>query len=848
MDSLLFRCADAEVRRAAVAGVPALNAVDWLEVADLLPAELPPAQQAAYAAMPSGPGRDQLLWQRKLVVHFVNPLSPVHAAALTPAGILLTGGERIPAPTVSVLAIGTDTVTLRTSAAGDTSRYRLELVRSAVDRRPPPMFDPLLNGVDFTFKVDCPSDLDCRQGHVCLTPTPVQPRLDYLAKDYPSFRRLILDRLSLVSPDWVDRSPADLGVALVELFAYVGDRLSYRQDAVATEAYLGTARLRRSVRRHSRLVDYAMHDGCNARTWVQVQVSSDLTVAPSALRFVTRLPELPQRIVPGSRELTLAEASGAQWFEPVRPDLDPATPIAPLSLVAAHERMLLHDWGFPDFSLPAGTAATTLVGHLPLLQPGDVLVLVEARSPVTGRAEDADPTRRHAVRLTEITAFDGAARLTDPLTGTEITRVAWAAADALPFALCVTSAGDLAAGLAAVTQGAAALGNIVLADHGRTLQGVDLGLARGTRFAPSLAERPLTRAATLEVRLPGGRRRRQRVDVAAPASGALLGEPGEARPELWLTSTLDADTTDWASVPDLLDARADDPEMVAESESDGGTYVRFGRHGHGREPRPGESFTATYRVGTGPAGNIGAGALWHVVNADARILGVGNPMPARGGTAPETIAQVRRRAPEAFRTQRRAVTPADYEAVATAASGVQRAAATLRWTGSWHTVFLTVDPEGETELDRVLEDGVIEHVEPFRLAGHDLEVDGPRFVALELELEVCVSPDHFRSDVRTRLEATLSARDNGDGTRGLFHPDAFTFGQAVHLSPILAAAHGVAGVDSVRATVFRRLGAPSPVPLADGRLPIARLEVARLANDPDFPEHGLLRLVLLGGK
>ena len=71
-------------------------------------------------------------------------------------------------------------------------------------------------------------------------------------------------------PDWKERNPADLGIALVELLAYVGDYLSYQQDAVATESYIGTARRRASVRRHARLVDYLMHDGSNARAWVRV--------------------------------------------------------------------------------------------------------------------------------------------------------------------------------------------------------------------------------------------------------------------------------------------------------------------------------------------------------------------------------------------------------------------------------------------------------------------------------------------------------------------------------------------------------------------------------------------------
>lgn len=847
MDPLLFRCPDAEARRAAVAGHPSLNAVDWLEVADLVPAELPADEQAAYAGLPAGPLRDQLLWQRKLVLHLVNPLSATHQAGLTATGILVSGGQRIPAPTVSVLGTGTDSVTLRTSTAGDTSRYRIELVRSAIDRRPPAGFDPLLNGIDFSFKVDCPNDLDCRRGHVCLGGDRTDPGLDRLAKDYATFRRLMLDRISLLSPDWSDRTPADLGVTLVELFAYVGDRLSYRQDAVATEAYLATARLRRSVRRHARLVDYAMHDGCNARTWVQVRVNADAVLAGSDLRFVTRVPDLPERIVPGSREQTIADSAAAQWFEPMVAELDRTLPVPAVRLFAAHDAIALHDWALPDFSLAAGTCEATLVGHLPDLAAGDVLVLVQARSAVTGLEADADPTLRHPVRLVDAEGFDDGAPLTDPLTDTEITRVAWAEGDALPFSLCVTSAGDVAAGQPAVTSGAEAWGNIVLADHGGSVSDA-LGQAEGARFRPTLSQGPLTRVATTVVPREDGDRVRLRFDPEASAAAAVRTDPATTRPELWATSTLDADSTEWTAVPDLLDSGAEDPHLVAEVESDGSTRLRFGAHRHGRPPRAAEAFTVAYRTGNGVAGNVGAGAVGHVVTSDGRVVGVRNPLPAYGGVAPETIAQVRRRAPEAFRTQRRAVTPADYERVAAGAPGVQRASAELRWTGSWHTVFLTVDPAGEALVDTDFEQRLREHVEPFRTAGHDLEVDGPRFVALELELEVCVAPEHFRADVRRRLATRLSAVDNGDGTKGLFHPDAFSFGQPVHLSPVLAAASAEPGVESVRATVFQRLGSPSPVGLTEGRLVLGRLEVARLENDPDFPEHGVLRLVLHGGK
>ena len=96
------------------------------------------------------------------------------------------------------------------------------------------------------------------------------PHINYLSKDYASFRQLIYDRLALTMPDWQEQHVPDIGVTLVELLAYIADYLSYYQDAVATEAYLGTARQRISVRRHARLVDYRIHEGNNARAWVTV--------------------------------------------------------------------------------------------------------------------------------------------------------------------------------------------------------------------------------------------------------------------------------------------------------------------------------------------------------------------------------------------------------------------------------------------------------------------------------------------------------------------------------------------------------------------------------------------------
>ena len=156
----------------------------------------------------------------------------------------------------------------------------------------------------------------------------------------------------------------------------------------------------------------------------------------------------------------------------------------------------------------------------------------------------------------------------------------------------------------------------------------------------------------------------------------------------------------------------------------------------------------------------------------------------RHGVEPESIEDVRQRAPAAFRTQERAVTEADYAEVTERDSRVQRAAATFRWTGSWHTVFLTVDRFGSLPVDNDFKASIRESVERYRMAGYDLEVDASQFVSLEIEMHVCVQPDYFRTDAAAALLQIFSNQILSDGRRGIFHPDNFTFGQPVYLSQI----------------------------------------------------------------
>lgn len=88
--------------------------------------------------------------------------------------------------------------------------------------------------------------------------TTIPPAIDYTNKDFASLRRAMLDLARYRLPEWTDQSPADLGMLLVDLFAYMGDVVLYYQDRIANESFLQTATERRSVMHLLRLIGYEL--------------------------------------------------------------------------------------------------------------------------------------------------------------------------------------------------------------------------------------------------------------------------------------------------------------------------------------------------------------------------------------------------------------------------------------------------------------------------------------------------------------------------------------------------------------------------------------------------------------
>ncbi|MGH7456377.1 MAG: putative baseplate assembly protein, partial [bacterium] len=102
--------------------------------------------------------------------------------------------------------------------------------------------------------------------------------------------------------------------------------------------------------------------------------------------------------------------------------------------------------------------------------------------------------------------------------------------------------------------------------------------------------------------------------------------------------------------------------------------------------------------------------------------------------------------------------------------------------------------------------------------------------------------------VKAALLGELSDEILADGRKGFFHPDNLTFGQGIRLSRLVAIAQAVPGVERVSVSKLERLFDGPNQEIENAFLPLSAFEIARLDNDPSFPENGILELDVRGGR
>lgn len=752
----------------------------------------------------------------QLVVTFATVISPAQQAYLLDRrSYSLSGGQRLFPRVLSAQLYNpaggpadllNRRVLLQLNQIGDFSIYTLAVSG--------PDIDPFFAARKLRFRLACDDPFDCRPPAAPGAPQPeLQVVIDYLAKDYSSFRQALLDFIPTRLPEWTERSEADIGMMLLELFAATADTLSYMQDRVANEAFLSSATQRRSVAEHLALIGYEMDEGAVAHTWLQFQVNTEHVLSEAALRVTNR----PKR---DDEPIIVFETNGRTTLRP------------------QHNQMPVYNWGNQHCCLPRTALSAALVGEFPNLQIGDYVLFDDQRG------------HREVVRLTARPAIDSMGGSPPG----KLTFIHWSSSTPLSFELCADKI--------------IASGNMVVATHGKTTrvtvreltndQKVELTNeidARRPDQEPRerllLPTGPLAHLDRETLALVEPLRRTQSMTAFDQQSTEFLARQSQSVSTLSLL----VDDVPWSEQQTLLESRPDAHAFRLEIDDQGQATVVFGDGVFGLRPDERSKVQAKYRVGGGVIGNLAADTLVQprprATEDIAWLNSVTNPLPAVGGRDLESRDHARRIAPQTFQKPLVAVTAGDYEAAArefALPSGrkvIQTAKASFRWTGSWLTATVAVDPtdaEGfSDELRRVL----IRFLDTRRLAGFDLEVVRALFVPIELAIEFCLKPGFFPGDVQEAIEQRLSSSVLPSGDRGFFHPDNFGFGDDLYISRIFAAVMSVPGVESAQIIRLAHLHATHPdretaSNLAQGYLAIGSDQIISLDNDRNFRENGTL--------
>lgn len=714
------------------------------------------------------------------------------------------------------------------------------------------------------------------------------PRLD--PRTWEELRRELIRRVPVHAPDWTDLSPADPGVALLELFAWLGERLLRRMDAVPAEtesAFLRLLGMPRRAATPSRAWVVASlkgtaaapvnlpSDGVSERARLRAgnvafQIRGELCVLPvEPLVAVKRLSEgeLPPELSAPASAIATDHLAGS--------DITDVTPVF-------YETYRLQEPRAGRLGEPvylAGTADATL--WIALLQPErlsrqmnpaalreairgrilSVFVAVDGalgdepeRAPAGGgrpqvpelswqistgafvseRPEDRRVDRVRYERLhVESDGTDGLVR-----SGVVRLRLPDRIGDLAPWRLedadgnALTGMGDLPPAL----------------DDEKLEERV---LAWIRVFRPSGAPPVIRWAAINVVEVEQG------VTQRAEILGQGNGQPGQRfalskAPVIADSVALEIRDEEepvgwvlWRAVADLASSRPDDTHYVLDPVTG---QIRFGDGIQGRMPREGETVRVrSWRAGGGAAGNVPAGAISQIEGYSQ--IAVTNPLPATGGRDGETDAEARARAPRALRNQDRAVSPSDFRELALLTPGLTLGRAELL------PLHKPDDPEvavpgvltlvvipawdaahpDEPSPDREAARAVLDWLEPRRLVTTELYVRGPEYVPVWMSVAIELAEGFGPSTVHGWVEMALRqhfAPIPPYGPTGQGWP----MGREILVDDVLAAALAVRGVRLVKKTLL--LGpdgaATDRVALRAWQLPVIRgVAVATGERAPD---------------
>ena len=610
-------------------------------------------------------------------------------------------------------------------------------------------------------------------------------------RSFAQLRDELIARIPVYAPEWTDHSPSDPGIALIELFAFLGENLLFRFNQIPDATRQAFLDLLQIPLRPAAAAGAIVRLGTEQPAGVLVPAGTVLAAGDVPFTSLEECSVWPLSARPAIRArvdeqldadtlVYLARSSAARGAsvddvlryrtvfggtEPGRPGGDRLDPGASVdgSLYVA-----LVSAAVPD---PAALAGRELsIGVVPALEVATIEDVQPC--PGEGQAPAAPPMRWQVCTVDPVPEA--------PIPGS-----------ADPVWLDLPVAGDTTGGLLSS-------GVVRLTFPSDPAQLARIGIylppdpdALGSGDQPPLVEDEELDAqliAWLRVFRPDGGaigamewvganaiRVEQSESARAEFLGTGTGEPGQqlrlVHGQVLGGVELDVEEqgagrwVPWTQVEDFRAAGPDDRVFTVDREAG---LVRSGDARRGRAPQIGERIRArSYRHGGGAGGNVGAGAI-ATVRGVAKVTAA-NPLPASGGAATQSLAEAIETIPAELGRRDRAVTVSDFRelAEATPGAGIARAE-TLRLFDphrprqeSPGAVSVVVWP-GTDRLhpdaprpDRGVLAQVCRYLDPRRLITTELYVIPPTYRRIALSVGIAVRPGYGTEGVRRWVETVL---------------------------------------------------------------------------------------------
>jgi predicted phage baseplate assembly protein len=265
----------------------------------------------------------------------------------------------------------------------------------------------------------------------------------------------------------------------------------------------------------------------------------------------------------------------------------------------------------------------------------------------------------------------------------------------------------------------------------------------------------------------------------------------------------------WTEVPSFFGRAPEDEVYIVRQNEEKVSIVTFGDGATGaRLPRGVGNITATYRHGAGAA-KPPANSITQIARAVTGLRQVANPVAAGGGSDADSTDDLRSNAPTSSLLLGRAVSLADFEALAREFGGVINAHASWAWDGRMQRALVKIS---------FISDGgsIAEALRNYLLGQSDpnvpLEATEAEAVEKSLVVDLAVDPSHNSDDVEQAVIDALMDQESG-----VLALENIPIGGPLFRSLVLKQIHDIAGVLSVRALRFDGREAPAGMFVEEGQ-------------------------------